>query len=296
MKSLADDLQSPKENSESFSKITIRIIEYLPNIISLKTEAKGYSILSSDIAGTRKYARPIKTDLFIFDANRFHTSYKLFIKILNGLKKKKNSKYSNEDHKIINSVVYTVQQSIGVGLDFLSNPNSARKHVGNRFEELIRSIVDYLGVANKKVVFKIPYPTESGEKSYKCETDMIFSPHDSVQSKSNHIDETETIVSLKTSSKDRMGKIFLDKMLRQFAKKKVKVMAVFLNDVQRREASDIGYTFASGLFMVYTKFLVELEGVYFIDPPPKTLESPYNGYVSTFSKFILEDIWKNLSS
>ncbi len=62
--------------------------------------------------------------------------------------------------------------------------------------------------------------------------------------------------------------------MKQFAKKDVRVMGIFLNDVQRKEASDISYTFVSGLFMVYTKFLVELEGVHFVDPSQKHLTPP----------------------
>jgi hypothetical protein len=182
-------------------------------------------------------------------------------------------------------------------MDFLCNPNSARKHVGNRFEELIRNVITQIGVKNKKVVFKIPYPSEHGEKLYNCETDIVLSPHESVKSGTKLIDEREIVVSLKTTSKDRMGKIFLDKLLMQkFAGHPVKVVGIFLNDVQRKVTKQISYTFVSGLFMVYTKFLTQLEGVYFIDPPPITKEAPYNQHISSFSKFIAEDIWELLSS
>ena len=58
-----------------------------------------------------------------------------------------------KEYKTVDSVVYTIQQAMGVGMDFLCNPNSSRKHVGNRFEELIRLIVTELGVKNDKVVF-----------------------------------------------------------------------------------------------------------------------------------------------
>ena len=94
-----------------------------------------------------------------------------------------------------------------------------------------------------------------------------------------------------------MGKIFLDKLLMQkFADHSVKVIGIFLNDVQRKDTKQISYTFVSGLFMVYTKFLTELEGVYFIDPPPITKGVPCNQHISPFSKFIAEDIWNLLSS
>lgn len=246
------------------------------------------------MAGTTKFARPINNDLFIFDSQIFASQYKEFLAIINKIKSKKM--VTKEEHSIIDSVVYTIQQSIGVGMDFLCNPNSSRKHVGNRFEELIRLVVTQLGVKNDKVVFKIPYPSEDGEKLYSCETDIVLSPHESIKSGTKSIDKEEIIVSLKTSSKDRMGKIFLDKLLMQkFAEHPVRVVGIFLNDVQRKEEKQINFTFVSGLFMVYTKFLTQLEGVYFIDPPSITKEIPYNQYIFPFSKFVVGDIWKLLS-
>ena len=74
-------------------------------------------------------------------------------------------------------------------------------HLGNRFEELIRLLVEELGVVNKKVVLKIPYETDEGTKTYSCETDLVFSPFDTVNSKSTHIDPREVVVSLKITSR-----------------------------------------------------------------------------------------------
>lgn len=94
-----------------------------------------------------------------------------------------------------------------------------------------------------------------------------------------------------------MGKIFLDKLLmKKFAGHSVKVIGIFLNDVQRKGDKNINYTLVSGLFMVYTKFLTELEGVYFVDPPPITQKEPFNKHISSFSKFIIDDVWKILAS
>mgnify|MGYP001557538538 CR=1 FL=1 len=199
--------------------------------------------------------------------------------------------------ELVDSVVYTIQQSIGVGLDLLGESNSARKHVGNRFEELIRAVVDAAGVCNEKIVFKIPYVEDGQERTYSCETDMVLSPGDRVKSSSQMIDPNEVVISLKTSSKDRMGKIFLDKMLmKEFAGHPVKVVGIFHNDVQRKGSDRVSFTFVSGLFMVYTKFLTELEGVYFIDPPPAVAKSPFNEHISRFSDFVLKDIWGLLST
>ncbi len=52
MKPLPEDLQTPKQNLEEFAEITKRVLGYLPNIVSEKVDAKNYTILSSDVAGT----------------------------------------------------------------------------------------------------------------------------------------------------------------------------------------------------------------------------------------------------
>lgn len=295
MKPLPEDLQTPKQNLDEFADVTKRVLDYLPNIVSERVETRDYTILSSVLAGTTKFARPVNNNLFINKFEEFEKNYKLFLTALKKIKNRK--KINREDYSIIDSVVYTIQQSIGIGMDFLCNPNSARKHVGNRFEELIRNIVSQTGIINDKVVFKIPYPSKEGEKLYSCETDIILSPHEKVKSNIKTINEEEIVVSLKTTSKDRMGKIFLDKLLMQkFAEHPVKVVGIFLNDVQRKETEKISYTFVSGLFMVYTKFLIRLEGVYFVDPPPITKSVPYDELISSFSKFIADDVWKLLAS
>ncbi len=287
---LIKDLQTSKKSLNEFIDVSKRVLDYLPSVISERHEVKGYVLLSSEVAGTKKFVRPIQNSMFIFDPDKFQSQAGKYISILENISTGQR-KFPNESYKIVDSITYTIQQSIGVGLDLLSNPNSARKHVGNRFEELIRLILTRASVTNKKIVFKIPYPTDEGEKMYSCETDMILSPLREVQSDTKKIDSREIVVSLKTSSKDRMGKIFLDKLLMEkFARHPVKVIGVFLNDVQRKEEKNISFTFVSGLFMVYTKFLCVLEGVYFVDPPPKVNESPYNKHIFPFSKLIIEDI------
>jgi hypothetical protein len=293
---LIKDLQTSKKTLNEFIEVSKRVLDYLPSVISERHEIKDYILLSSEVAGTKKFVRPIQNSMFIFNPDEFQSQAEKYISILDNISKGQRE-ISQETYKTVDNITYTIQQSIGVGLDLLSNPNSARKHVGNRFEELIRLILTRASVTNKKIVFKIPYPTDEGEKMYSCETDMILSPLMKVQSDTKKIDSREIVVSLKTSSKDRMGKIFLDKLLMEkYARHPVKVIGIFLNDVQRKEEKNISFTFVSGLFMVYTKFLCVLDGVYFVDPPPKVNESPYNKHIFPFSKLIIEDFPDLLTS
>ena len=120
-----------------------------------------------------------------------------------------------------------------------------------------------------------------------------------VKSDSQNIDPNEIVISLKTTTKDRMPKIFIDKILMErFLGHSVRVVGISQNDVQRKEDKGeikIGYTFVSNLFMVYTKFLAELEGYYYIDIPQKAKDKSFNRHIFPFSRFILKDIWNLLS-
>lgn len=286
---LTQDLQSKKAHIDDFGNTTVRILHHIQNIVTERTKIRGYTIMSSSNSGTTKYSRPVNDTLFIYDPAEFSVKFDEFKSLLKTLAPEAEDIAEKNLH-LIDSVIYTIQQTTGVGLDFLVNPNSARKHVGNRFEELIRLIISELGIANKKIVLKIPYEDEGG-RVYSCETDLVFSPFDEVRSDSSTIHPQEVVVSLKTSSKDRMGKIFIDKLLMEkFVGHPVKVMGIFLNDIQRKETDNISSTFVSGLFMVYTKFLTETEGMYFVDPPAKIANPPYSNHIFRFSKFLTRDI------
>lgn len=290
---LIDDLQKNITSLEEFNNLTVRILTYLPEVISTEREARGYVIIESQTGSTKKYARPFNTNLFIRETALFLQEYADFTAILDKAAEGQSG-FEEKAYSIIDKTAYTIQQSIGIALDLLGNQNSNRKHVGNRFEELVRLIVDRIKIKNKKIVLKIPY---TDNNVYSCETDLVFSPYREVRSDNNTIDPAEVVVSLKTSSKDRMGKIFIDKMLMsKFVGHPVKVVGIFLNDIQRKEEKNISYTFVAGLFMVYTQFLSELDGVFFIDPPPNAYKEPYKNHIRRFSDFVLTDARKLLKS
>ena len=76
------DLQTPKKSLDDFYEVTKRVLGHLPDIVSERVTARDYNILSSVVAGTSKYARPINNNLFIFDNSVFDTKYKKFLSII----------------------------------------------------------------------------------------------------------------------------------------------------------------------------------------------------------------------
>ncbi|MBS3775949.1 MAG: hypothetical protein KGY70_12225 [Bacteroidales bacterium] len=293
---LDQDLQTPKDNLEDFANLSIRVLNHLTNVLS-DSEIKGkYIIHNSVIADNVKYLRPINRELILFEEDSFRNHFEQFRRIISRLKKRKLD-FNQEDFFIVDRTLYSIQQLMGCGLDLLVNPNSARKHVGNRFEELMRTLFTETGITNKRIVLKIPYETEEGEAIYRCENDLILSPYEKVRSTEHLLDENEIVVSAKTTSKDRMGKMFMDKiLLENFLGHPQKVIGIFQNDVQRKGENNISYTLVSGLFMVYSRFLTELDGVYYMDPPPNAYKAAHKHNMYQFSRLLLEDIWKMLAT
>jgi len=328
MTPLDKDLQSKKSSVKEFGLLANKILAYLPNILSGYEDKGHYRIYYSTIAGTKKFVRPINQTLFIMDSISFSEKLAELEGIIIRIRNKEKS-YSEVETKTIDSVLYTIQQSIGAGFDLLGDPNGARKHVGNRFEELIKALFTEIGIPNKRTVFRIPYDTDDGEKNYICENDLILSPKKDIELNNKidkitltvdndknpplesnvvlksekddiinkYITENEIVVSVKTTSKDRMGKMFMDKiLLERFVGHNLKVIGIFLNDVQRKGDNDISFTLVSGLFMVYNKFITQLNGIYYLDPPPNAGREPYNRHIKSFSKLITEDIDDLLAS
>lgn len=86
MLALNKDLQEQKNTLAEFESLTIRVLEYLPNVLSDSNEKNGYNIHSSQIEGTTKYIRPINQRLFIYSANDFRNKLVEFRTVIEKLK------------------------------------------------------------------------------------------------------------------------------------------------------------------------------------------------------------------
>jgi hypothetical protein len=197
----------------------------------------------------------------------------------------------------INKVVYTIQQSIGSISDAFEDPNQSRKRVGQVFENLILLLIKELGLECESRTINIPLLDSPGY-SMTYELDLVFSRGKAiVASESAIIQPNEVVGSVKTTSKDRLDKVFLDKFLMsKLLGHSVPVIAIFLHDVQRAKKSGsifgINSTFKSNHFMGYTLALNRLDGVYYIDPRPNMLADTHlSKEISDFSKFIMHDLW-----
>ena len=114
-------------------------------------------------------------------------------------------------------------------------------------------------------------------------------------------DKLKIIGSVKTSSKDRIDKIFVDKFLyNKLTNTAIPHIAIFLNDVQRKKARQenqysINTTFLSGHFKAYTIKLNQLDGVYYCDIRPNMItDSLLSQHIQTIDCFFYDDLWRLL--
>ncbi|MEZ4832635.1 MAG: hypothetical protein R2873_11670 [Caldilineaceae bacterium] len=251
-----------------------------------------------------KITRPLNTRLFIESQDDFNVAYNRFIDFLHDLKQYQGSigdqpgvsKYIDSNE--VNRIVYTIQQSIGSIGDSFANSNQSRKRIGQLFESMLRLVIQEIGLECEPRTISLPIAGFPGyEMSY--ELDLVFSRDKAiVTSESTPIQASEIVGSVKTTSKDRIDKIFLDKfLLTKLLGRDVPVVAIFLHDVQRarrgRSIFGINSTFKTNHFLGYTVALNRLDGVYYVDPRPEmTVNERLREQIADFQQFLVRDIWR----
>ena len=105
------------------------------------------------------------------------------------------------------------------------------------------------------------------------------------------------IGSVKTSSKDRIDKVFLDKLMyNRLTNTETPHFAIFLHDVQRagkEPTYKVGQTFLTGHFKAYTIGLNPLDGVYYCDlRPVMKKDTILNQHIKSLDYLLCDDVWK----
>ena len=257
------------------------------NIISQNEH--HYHFLQYKKDGHFQVTRPFNSKLLL-QADTFKCTAREFLRIL-----KTANTIDKEDtsvRSILNNTTYTLQQSIGLALDGLpaGQSNTARKLNGDLFEHLIRLLFKGMGIPCRSGVMQIPVVIDK-----QPEFTMSYQ-HDLIVGNDKDI---KLIGSVKTSSKDRLDKIFIDKFLySRLTETVVPHIAIFLNDVQRKKSArenqyGINSTFLPGHFKGYTVKLNPLDGVYYCDIRPNIqTDTLLKNHIKTFDHLLLNDIWR----
>ena len=263
----------------------------------------NYIFYQYDETHSHRITRPLNTHLFIESEQSFLDAFDRCTSFLDELKTHQEHIVDRPDgaqfmqSNTINKVVYTIQQSIGSIGDSFQNPNQSRKRVGQLFEHLIRLFIQCVGFECQSRTIDIPIPGYEGyHMSY--ELDVVFSRDKAIlMSETEYIHSSEIVGSVKTTSKDRLDKIFIDKyLLNKLLGRNIPVVAIFLHDVQRAQRGNsifgINSTFKSNHFLGYTVALNKLDGIYYVDPRPEMLVNErLREQISDFQQFLVRDMW-----
>lgn len=273
---------------DSYSEFCAAYLEFIFDglqAVIVSQKEQNYSFFQYKEDGSFNVTRPINRDL-MYSVQEFAVHRDLFDYALKHIHDIKND---IDVRTTINRFAYTCQQSIGAALDALPTgmSNTARKVNGDLFERYIRLIIRELGIQVRDGIVQVPIVV-NGEELCK----MTYQ-HDLIVEENG---ELKAIGSVKTSSKDRLDKIFVDKFLyNQLTNSSTPHFAVFLNDVQRKGREPnygINSTFLAGHFKGYSIKLNPLDGVYYCDLRPNMRNDELlRTQIRSFDHLLVEDIW-----
>lgn len=277
---------------ETYISFCRSYLDYAAENLQAKIVSKSenhYQFFQYKKEGGFQITRPINSRLML-EADAAKVLNAQFLPVVKSLRERGVDTPTNR--ALVNRAIYTIQQSIGATLDALPAglSNTARKINGDLFERLIKLVLNRAGVDCTSGVVSVPIVVEGiAPFNMNFQQDLIVKEGELVK----------MIGSVKTSSKDRLGKIFVDKFLfHRLTEKDVPHVAIFLNDVQRKNTKNpreysINSTFLPGHFKAFTVKLNPLDGVYYCDIRPNmTTEPILKDYIKTFDHFLFTDLWE----
>lgn len=295
------DLVSHATDKERFHTLndyidfSSRYLEYIDTGLQARIVSQNerhYEFFQYREEGSFNITRPLNSRL-MYSAESFPDAAQQFRQTINQLRDAHRPAEELRENMV--KTIYTLQQSIGAALDGLPAglSNQARKVNGDLFERLICLLIASLNVACVAGTMQVPVKDPEGNELFKSSYQ-----HDLLISKN---DELKIIGSVKTSSKDRIDKVFMDKFLySRLTETALPHIAIFLNDVQRKKTKrqneyGISATFLPGHFKAYTIKLNPLDGVYYCDIRPNMVEDTLLAqYIKTIDHFFYADLWELL--
>jgi hypothetical protein len=285
---------SDKRNFQSLNNYIEFCIRYLDfaveglQAVIVSQNENHYRFYQYKEEGHFNITRPLNSNL-MFAAYDSEKATKEFLDILQNIRDIPES--DTVRRGLVIRAIYTIQQSIGATLDALpaGASNTARKINGDLFERFIQLLVRAVGVECNTGTIQVPVEVDGEVQFYMSyQHDLLLLNNE----------ELKAIGSVKTTSKDRIDKIFMDKFLySKLTDTTLPHIAIFLNDVQRRQTNQenqygISATFLPGHFKGYTVKLNPLDGVYYCDIRPNMRTEPIlRDHIQTIDYFFCTDLW-----
>lgn len=283
--SWVSDKQRFKEIEDyiEFAKYYLEFIETELQAEIIAKNENNYCFFQYKRDGEYNITRPINKNLFM-NLQRYAEEGKEFKNILENVR---DITDNQEARKKLNNFIYTTQQTIGCALDALpsSRTNASRKINGDLFERLMQLVMRQVGFSIDSEVLSVPIPNSDEKMNYQNDIEIKLN------------DQIVAIGSVKTSSKDRIDKMFLDKLMyNKLTNTEIPHFAIFLHDVQRAGKEPdyrVGQTFLTGHFKAYTISLNPLDGVYYCDLRPiMKNDDLLKQHIKSLDYLLCEDVWR----
>ncbi|HRC72836.1 MAG TPA: hypothetical protein PK880_09905 [Candidatus Competibacter sp.] len=281
---------------DSYVTFCAMYLEYIETGLQARIVSQNeshYQFFQYRQEGSYNITRPLNSRL-MYNAELFAAEIQQFGQTFEQIKE--GNLPSDHLRENIIRTIYTIQQSIGAALDALpvGMSNQARKVNGDLFERFICLLIGVLNVDCVSGTMQVPVKDSTGIELFKSSYQ-----HDLLISKNS---ELKIIGSVKTSSKDRIDKVFMDKFLySKLTDTDLPHIAIFLNDVQRKKTKreneyGVSPTFLPGHFKAYTVKLNPLDGVYYCDIRPNMVEDRLlRSHIRTIDHFFYSDLWELLN-
>lgn len=275
----------------SFATYFLEYVEKNKQAIIVSQNEPTYNFFQYDQNASYQITRPFNSQI-LYNSEELKDIMPRFFEIISQIRKYREGA-NISDREVINKTIYTIQQAIGFSLDALptGKSNTARKLNGDYFERLILLLINNIGLEANGGTLKVPV-TIDGQELFKMkyQQDLVLRDEEG---------EINLIGSVKTTSKDRITKIFTDKFLySKLTETAVPHIAIFLHDVQRANSKQeqkykVTSTFLTNHFKGLTVKLNPLDGVYYFDPRPNMQSDAFlSSRIQTFDHLLCEDVWE----
>ncbi len=209
--------------------------------------------------------RPIRNDLFLST----HAELQKAFKHLPNCKQRADRSCEEVSH-----ILYSLQQAINALADIFSTPNKSRKRVGMWFEVLVAAILHHTGsidLKNVSLSHKLVSAFDVGgkrhEANYEIDIAIFASSSRMLDRKAPYITFT-----VKTTTKDRLDKIFLDERIGRFVfETPPKTYGIFLHDVQlklhKKKPPHVSSTFKAAHYLLFKHLFQSSVQMFYLDVP-----------------------------
>jgi hypothetical protein len=237
--------------------------------IEIVNDSKGYFFYKNK--NPVNYSRPIQSNLYIECDKELNKTTQEIIHCKNTAFLEKN----------ITRVSYTFIQDIATYLDIFA-PSGSKKTLGTFFESIVSILINIItGIEPITGTIRLPGLQE------KVSWDLLIKEKN----------KNPLFIATKTSTRERLSQPFVQKLiLAKALKQKISAILIVVGDVQRVKNDQIQHTFTAGQFILYSKYIEQLDGVYYMDIPPQADRLVRDGLLSPFSKLVsdLPRLIKNL--